>query len=214
MGVHKSLSIGLGLVGTFTFAAVALADNPPSEQPNFPPTTNKTEAVVDIPEKLPLFDIEELRSAMMERYLRVKNSASVTQFETQPVSFGDERRESRPEPPLPPYKKSAPDWRCDNWMDTAEEVGWPLEELPKLSYVIYRETRCRPDQHNPDDPMGGSNGLMQINQFWCKSTQYWPEGWLQAQEVLEDCDELYNPVTNLVAGLAIWHNSGWSPWGV
>lgn len=214
MGVHKYIPFGLGLVGTVLFAAGVLAESPPTDQPNFPPITNKSEAVVEIPEKLPLFDIEELRTSMMERALRVKNSAPDTEYQVQSTSYGDEFREPRPEPPLPPYKKSAPDWRCDNWMDTAVEVGWPLEELPKLSYVIYRETRCRPDQHNPDDPMGGSNGLMQINQFWCKTTRYWPDGWLQAQEVLDHCDELYNPVTNLTAGLAIWYNSGWSPWGV
>jgi len=214
MGVHKSLSIGLGLVGTFTFAAVALADNPPSEQPNFPPTTNKTEAVVDIPEKLPLFDIEELRSAMMERYLRVKNSVSVTEFETQPVSFGDERREPRPEPPLPPYKNSAPDWRCDNWMDTAEEVGWPLEELPKLSYVIYRESRCDPEAHNADDPAGGSSGLMQLNRYFCKRSRYHENGYFIDNGILDECDDLFDPQLNLEAALFLWENSGWGPWGM
>ena len=129
------------------------------------------------------------------------------------ISHGDERREPLPPKPLPPYRADSPEWRCDQWMDLARQVGWAEDELPKLSYTIYRETRCRPDQHNADDPMGGSNGLMQINQFWCKPTRYWPGGWLQAQGVLEHCDELYDPETNLRAGLAIRNNSGWSPWG-
>ena len=119
----------------------------------------------------------------------------------------------RTTPYLPPYRDSSPDWRCDGWMNLARQAGWEEEELPKLSYTIYRESRCIPDRHNPDDPMGGSNGLMQINQFWCKPTRYWPTGWLQAQGVLGHCDELYDPETNLRAGLAIRNNSGWTPWG-
>jgi len=129
-----------------------------------------------------------------------------------PMSFGDERREPRPITTLPPHRESAPEWRCDEWMPLAREIGWPEEELPRLSYTIYRESRCRPDQHNPDDPMGGSNGLVQINQFWCKATRYWPDGWLQAQGVLQQCDELFDPEVNLRSALAIWGNSGWSPW--
>ena len=131
-----------------------------------------------------------------------------------PMSFGDERREPRPitTSTLPPHRESAPDWRCDEWMPLAREIGWPEEELPRLSYTIYRESRCRPDQHNPDDPMGGSNGLVQINQFWCKSTQYWPGGWLQAHGALDHCDELFDPEVNLKSALLIWGNSGWSPW--
>lgn len=120
---------------------------------------------------------------------------------------------ARTEPALPPYRESSPDWRCDGWMNLARQVGWAEDELPKLSYTLYRETRCRPDQHNPDDPMGGSNGLMQINQFWCKPTRYWPTGWLQAHDILDHCDELFDPETNLRAGLAIRENSGWTPWG-
>ena len=115
---------------------------------------------------------------------------------------------------LPPHRASAPEWRCDEWIPLAVHIGWPEEELPKLSYAVYRESRCRPDQHNPDDPMGGSNGLVQINRFWCRPSQYWPDGWLQAQGVLDDCDELFDPETNLRAALAIWQNSGWEPWNL
>ena len=115
---------------------------------------------------------------------------------------------------LPPHRSSAPEWRCDEWIPLAVEVGWPEAELPKLSYAVYRESRCRPDQHNPDDPMGGSNGLVQINRFWCRPSQYWPDGWLQTQGVLDECDELFDPETNHRAALAIWENSGWGPWNL
>lgn len=131
-----------------------------------------------------------------------------------PVSYGDERREPTPPKPIKSWSRHNPDWRCDEWIPLAREVGWPEELLPKLSYVMYRETRCRPDQHNPDDPMGGSNGLTQINQFWCKPTRYWPDGWLQTKGVLDHCDDLYDPRVSLEASLAIYRNSGWSPWGL
>ena len=116
--------------------------------------------------------------------------------------------------PVEPYKSNSPDWICPEYHDLAIEMGWPEDELSKLSYVMYRESRCRPDQHNPDDPMGGSNGLVQINQFWCKPTRYWPDGWLQSHGVLVSCDDLYIAGVNLKAALAIWENSGWSPWNV
>jgi hypothetical protein len=116
--------------------------------------------------------------------------------------------------PVEPYKPNSPDWICPEYHDLAIEMGWPEDELSKLSYVMYRESRCRPDQHNPDDPMGGSNGLVQINQFWCKPTRYWPNGWLQSHGVLVSCDDLYIAGVNLKAALAIWENSGWSPWNV
>lgn len=119
---------------------------------------------------------------------------------------------SRTEPAIPSHSSSRPEWRCDAWMDLARQVGWAEEQLPRLSYTIYRESRCFPDRHNPDDPMGGSNGLTQINQFWCKPTRYWPDGWLQTHGILEHCDDLYIPEVSLTASLAIWENSGWSPW--
>ena len=121
---------------------------------------------------------------------------------------------ARTEPYLPPYKADRPEWRCDGWMDLARRVGWPEEELPKLSYVIYRESRCDPMAFNPDDPMGGSLGLTQLNRFWTQPTRYWPEGWLVTHGILEHADELYNPYVSLNASLAVWNNSGWNPWGM
>lgn len=113
-----------------------------------------------------------------------------------------------------PYRSRSPEWICPQWHQTALDAGWPQEQLSKLSYVMYRESRCNPESHNPDDPNGGSNGLVQINQFWCKPSRYWPDGWLQAQGVLTSCDQLYDPTINLTAALVIWYNSGWSPWAM
>jgi hypothetical protein len=60
--------------------------------------------------------------------------------------------------------------------------------------------------------MGGSAGYFQINYFWCKPSTYWPTGWLQAQGILDDCAELFDPQINVRAAVAIWRNSGWLPW--
>lgn len=131
---------------------------------------------------------------------------------TAQVVWADDRREPTPPPaPVPQMME-----RCPEWQAEALAQGWPSDPklLAKLDRVIYRESRCDPTQHNPDDPMGGSHGLMQINGFWCRPTQYWADGWLQAQDAVLDCPDLYDPAINLRAGLLIWHNSGWGPWGL
>lgn len=109
--------------------------------------------------------------------------------------------------------------KCGEWLELALMVGWPIEEWPTLSYVLYRESRCNIGSHNKTDPMSGSRGLMQINGYWCKPTKYSKAGWLQDQGILSKCDDLYDPVINLRAGLAIWmygeakHGCGWKgPW--
>jgi hypothetical protein len=116
-----------------------------------------------------------------------------------------------------PVFQPAPDAKCGEWHTLALEAGWDIQHLDRLDLIIWRESRCLPDAHNADDPMGGSNGLMQINQFWCKPTRYNPSGWLQAQGLLATCDQLYDPATNLRAAWAIWqyaeaNGCGWRPW--
>lgn len=109
---------------------------------------------------------------------------------------------------------------CNGWIDLASFVGWREKELEKLRRVLFRESRCLPNAFNPKDPMGGSHGLLQINSFWCKPSRYWPEGYLQAFGIVDTCQDLYEPVKNLRAGLVIWkyadrtHGNGWSPWSL
>ena len=120
----------------------------------------------------------------------------------------------RPRHPVPVGPEPEPVFtQCPEWEPLAREVGWPEPELERLDYVVFRESRCDPTQWNPDDPMGGSHGLTQVNGFWCRPTKYWPDGWLQAQERVDQCVDLYDPEINLSAALAVWHNSGWGPWG-
>lgn len=109
--------------------------------------------------------------------------------------------------------------KCGEWHDLAMAVGWPADQWPTLSYVLYRESRCNIDSHNKTDPMSGSRGLMQVNGYWCRPSKWSQAGWLQDRGILSVCDDLYNPEVNLRAGLAIWrygvdkHGCGWrGPW--
>jgi hypothetical protein len=111
----------------------------------------------------------------------------------------------------------APTGRCAEWQHTATAAGWTVDQWERLDYILWRESRCLPDVHNDTDPNSGSYGLAQINGFWCRPSRYNPDGWLQAQGVLNHCTDLYDPATNLTAARAIWdyaedRGCGWSPW--
>ena len=109
--------------------------------------------------------------------------------------------------------------KCGEWRELAIQVGWPAEEWPTLSHVLYRESRCNIGSHNKTDPASGSRGLMQINGYWCRPSKWTDHGWLQDHGILNTCEDLFQPETNLRAGLAIWmygeqkHGCGWrGPW--
>ena len=111
--------------------------------------------------------------------------------------------------------------RCGEWKLLAEQIGWPAEEWPIISKVLYRESRCNIGSWNRDDPATGSRGLMQINGSWCLPNKWnpHPAGWLGALGILTSCEDLFQPEVNLRAGLAIWlygeerYGCGWrGPW--
>lgn len=104
--------------------------------------------------------------------------------------------------------------QCAQWLDEALEVGWPESELETIDYLIWRESRCEPDAFNPDDPRGGSLGLMQINRHWCVPNPSYDImiGWLQELGVMGQCEDLYDPRVNLQSALLIWHEYGYEPW--
>jgi hypothetical protein len=103
---------------------------------------------------------------------------------------------------------------CQTVFDMARHVGWAEQDLTQLIAIAYRESRCNPAAFNASDPNGGSAGVMQINYFWCKPSTYWPTGWLQAQSILDNCAQLFDPQINARAAVAIWRNSGWLPWKI
>lgn len=126
--------------------------------------------------------------------------------------------EEAPPPSWPPLV--GPDTPCQEWLPLALGQGWPTDRdtAEKLMSVMWRESRCLPQALNSDDPNGGSLGLLQINQFWCQPSRYTETGWLQDMDILSDCLELFDPATNLRAGVAIYeyslnrHGTGWHPW--
>ena len=104
---------------------------------------------------------------------------------------------------------------CGQVFNMAKTVGWPVNELSTVVAVAIRESRCQSEAFNPKDPNGGSAGVMQINYFWCKPSQYWPNGYLQAHGLLNDCAELFDLETNLRAALAIYrYSEGWRAWSL
>ena len=111
---------------------------------------------------------------------------------------------------LPPAEHA----ECAEYLGLAVTLGWKQENLPMLERVMWRESRCQPHQVNATDPNGGSLGLTQVNRFWCLPSRYYPNGYLQTKQILTTCDELYEPLINLSAALAIYeYANGWSQWG-
>ena len=124
-----------------------------------------------------------------------------------------------PATPLPPTTvKSTPITQpdaCQTVFDMARHVGWPESELTTVVAVAYRESRCQPDAFNAKDPNGGSNGAMQINQFWCKPSKYFANGYLQAYGLIRNCDDLFDLEDNLRSALAIYrYSNGWRAWSL
>ena len=98
--------------------------------------------------------------------------------------------------------------RCGQWWGLAQDSGWHADSMPTLDYIMWRESRCDPTQHNTTRNKDGSTdiGLTQINdRSWCLPTRWYPNGYLQSVGVLSKvgCDELFDPATNLKAAKAI-----------
>ena len=108
----------------------------------------------------------------------------------------------------------APKTLCEQVFDTAKAIGWDIDDLGMVVAIAMRESRCQTDAFNAKDPNGGSYGVMQINGFWCQSSRYWPNGYLQAYGLLTSCTDLYDRETNLRAALNIYrYSNGWRAWG-
>jgi hypothetical protein len=116
-----------------------------------------------------------------------------------------------------------PDALCPQWWPLARDAGWAEADLPTLDYVMWRESRCDPSQHNTTRNKDGSSdvGLTQVNdRSWCLGTRWYPDGYLQTIGILSTvgCEQLFDPHLNLKAAKAIHdyseeHNgNGWQPW--
>ena len=99
---------------------------------------------------------------------------------------------------------------CEQFSALAVNLGWPADQRTVLESVMFRESRCIPNQINRKDPNGGSRGLMQINGFWTP--------WLIERGIITSPKNLLQADVNLRAALAIYnygverHGFGWGPW--
>jgi hypothetical protein len=117
---------------------------------------------------------------------------------------------------LIPTPVSAETKSCKGWENAARGVGWKQSEIPQLSKIMYRESRCQPQVFNQNKRKDGTVwskdlGLMQINDYsWRR--------WLKAQKIIKTDADLFVGVINLKAALAIWkygenrHGNGWIAW--
>jgi len=135
------------------------------------------------------------------QYVEVTTTSSSTSTTSTTTST------AAPEPIVYPWTP------CQEWIPLAVEVGWPADRelLHRLGEIMWRESRCQPDAHNPNDPNGGSYGLTQINGFWTK--------WLNESGVMDGQPQsFYDPAVNLSSALAIHvystykNGNGWHPW--
>ena len=115
--------------------------------------------------------------------------------------------------------------QCGQWWGLAYQAGWQEEQMQTLDYIMWRESRCEPHQHNTTLNKDGSTdmGLTQINdRSWCLPTKWYPDGYLQTQGVLISigCEQLFDPLTNLRAAKEIYdysketNGNGFQPWGL
>jgi hypothetical protein len=98
---------------------------------------------------------------------------------------------------------------CAMWADSAQDAGYVWDDLWIVLQVMELESGCLPEAIGDK---GHSFGLMQINDYWCTSNQYWPRGYLQTQGMVTDCTDLLNPVTNLQVAQHISSRYGWDNW--
>lgn len=104
---------------------------------------------------------------------------------------------------------------CIEWLPTMLEAGWPdnPDVLAMALTIAWRESRC---QATADS--GPDHGIWQINRYWCNPSRYTPNGWLQDRGLVTNCDDLFDPLTNARAALAIYNYSvdrngdGFLPW--
>jgi hypothetical protein len=106
--------------------------------------------------------------------------------------------------------------KCPQYRTTILSVGFTRQELKTLDAIIYRESRCLSYVVNRTLNKDKSHdyGLTQINgRSWCEPTRYYPDGYLQTLGILNECDDLLNPVTNLEAAFALFtYAKGFGPW--
>lgn len=106
--------------------------------------------------------------------------------------------------------------KCPQYRTTIRAAGFKAKDLKTIDAIIYRESRCQSRAKNTTLNRDGSHdyGLTQINnRSWCLPTRYYPRGYLQTLGVINKCDDLLDPLTNLEAAYQIYiYAKGFSAW--
>lgn len=102
---------------------------------------------------------------------------------------------------------------CPQWIGKAITAGWQPEDLPRLSRIMWRESRCLPDACGETDSPHLRKcrdwGLMQINDYSWKTT---------IRNMGLNIEQMHDPYWNL--WFARWlfeyslerNGDGWQPW--
>lgn len=90
----------------------------------------------------------------------------------------------------PPPSTPALEGPCSEWGAAAIEAGWPIEQWPRLSEIMWCESRCDPHAYN----RSGASGLLQIMPFWHNGR------------------DPFDPAVNLAIGLEVYNAQGWRAW--
>ena len=100
---------------------------------------------------------------------------------------------------------------CPQFYAVALQAGWSALEWPRLDKIMFRESRCHPDSHNPRPP-DNSYGLLQLNMLA-------PKHWVRPL-VDGDFNRLFDPLTNLRIARVLFDKNvsqgvcGWRPWAM
>lgn len=100
--------------------------------------------------------------------------------------------------PPPTVAASAPTGPCAEWVHLLEQYdpGWDIGHFQR---IMWRESRCDPNAHNPS----GATGLLQLMPFWA--------GHLAHCDVHTRTD-LYDPVKNICGAAHVYTVQGINAW--
>lgn len=102
---------------------------------------------------------------------------------------------------------------CTKYVNLARKVGWPKSDRWMLRVIMHRESRCIPgnigrNRNTAGEVTSQDWGLLQVNDVsWLT--------YLRGLGIIEKKEDLLDPRTNLIAGLALRQYSvekGYSPW--
>jgi len=99
----------------------------------------------------------------------------------------------------------------------ALEMSMAIHGLPpeQFSYIMWRESRCKADAINPNDPHEGSFGLLQINSIHLKDKQLRPKLWAGSDSCqVETTGDLLIAWKNMCLAGILYGHAGLDPWKV